>query len=635
ELLLDGSLNDYRFTKNSLKDIEGVNDSTEYQTLVDAMNVVGISENEQIDLFRVVSAVLHLGNIEVASSRNDQAQIYETTTSENVCNLLGIPIAEFTKGLLNPQVKAGREWVTQARTKEQVLYSIEALAKSLYERSFFALVDRINKAIYRPNNNSYFIGVLDIAGFEIFKVNSFEQLCINYTNEKLQQFFNHHMFVLEQEEYKLEGIEWKFIDFGLDLQPTIDLIDKANPVGILSCLDEECVMPKATDKTFVEKLHSFWKDKSPKYQVPRFQQGFILQHYAAKVEYKTSGWLDKNKDPLNENITKLLARSSNQYIASLFSDYLGDITDNDKKNRVKRGVFRTVGRHHKEQLHSLMQQLYSTHPHFVRCIVPNEEKYPGKIDVPLVLDQLRCNGVLEGIRICRAGFPNRLSFNEFRRRYEILTSGIIPKGFIDNKVAAEKLLDAFKLDTSQYRIGSSKIFFRAGVLAELEEIRDTKLSQLFSDFQAHCRGWLARKAHVKRNERLRAALIIQKNIRALNSLKANPWWKLFLKIRPTLNCTKVDELQRQIRLRDDKILIDKEEILKQTRLREIDLEDEVKELNDELEEIAGKCEQLSQSKKILESKMQDRGLLDVQAQLLVQQEVKNNQKEIIHIEHSN
>ncbi|KAF0478682.1 hypothetical protein F8M41_023950 [Gigaspora margarita] len=677
KLLLNGSLNDYRFTKNSLKDIEGVNDSIEYQALVDAMNVVGISEDEQIDLFRVIAAVLHLGNIEIASSRNDQAQIFETSASENFCNLLSIPVSDFIKGLLNPQVKAGREWVTQARTKEQVLYSIEALAKSLYERSFFALVDRINKAIYRPNNNSQFIGVLDIAGFEIFKVNSFEQFCINYTNEKLQQFFNHHMFVLEQEEYKLEGIEWKFIDFGLDLQPTIDLIDKANPIGILSCLDEECVMPKATDKTFVEKLHRLWKDKSSKYQVPRFQEGFILQHYAAKVEYKTSGWLDKNKDPLNENITKLLARSSNQYISSLFSDYLGDITDNDKKNRVKRGVFRTVGRHHKDQLHSLMQQLYSTHPHFVRCIVPNEEKCPGKIDVPLVLDQLRCNGVLEGIRICRAGFPNRLSFDEFRRRYEILTSGIIPKGSINSRDAAEKLLDAFKLDNSQYRIGTSKIFFRAGVLAELEEIRDTKLFQLFTDFQAHCRGWLSRKAHIKRNERLRAALVIQRNIRAINALKANPWWKLFLKIRPTLNCTKVEELQRQLRLRDERIreleekllqeskarkkletlnfqlvtektnlekllqnehslVIDKEEILKQTLQREIVLEDEVKELNDELNELEGKFEQLSKSKKLLENQMKENGFLNnTQTPFLAQQDLKNNHKEIIKVERSN
>src|SRR4051812_10631973 len=135
------------------------------------------------------------------------------------------------------------------------------------------------------------------------------------------------------------------------------------PVGILACLDEECVMPKATDKTFVEKLHSIWKNKSPKYSVPRFQQGFILNHYAAKVEYTTSGWLNKNKDPLNENVIKLLAQSSQPYIASLFSDFLGDTTDYGTKNRVKRGVFRTVGRRHKEQLHSLMQQLYSTQPH--------------------------------------------------------------------------------------------------------------------------------------------------------------------------------------------------------------------------------------------------------------------------------
>ncbi|CAG8497152.1 329_t:CDS:10 [Acaulospora colombiana] len=673
KLLLDGQVSDYKFTKHSRKDIDGVDDAIEFQGLVDAMNIVGISQEEQMNFFRTVAIVLHLGNIDVTSNRDDQAQILETSVVEKVCHLLEIPMADFIKGILRPQVKAGREWITQARTREQVLYSIEALAKSLYERSFGALVDRINRAVDRPSNKANFIGVLDIAGFEIFETNSFEQLCINYTNEKLQQFFNHHMFVLEQEEYRQENIEWKFIDFGLDLQPTIDLIDKVNPVGILSCLDEECVMPKATDKTFVEKLHSLWKDKSSKYQVPRFHQGFILQHYAAKVEYRTEGWLNKNKDPLNENVAHLLAYSSDKYISSIFSDYLGDFVDDGKKNRVKRGAFRTVGRRHKEQLHSLMQQLYATHPHFVRCIVPNNEKKSGKIDVPLVLDQLRCNGVLEGIRICRAGFPNRLGFIEFRQRYEILTPGIIPEGFMDGREAAQRLLEAFKLESTQYRIGLSKVFFRAGVLAELEEIRDAKLSLVFSKFQAHCRSWLGRKDHKKLEGKLQAVLVIQRNVRFYNNLRADPWWKLFSKVRPMLNSVRFEE---QLRIRDNRIreleekllketeertnfelanakleaekialeellhnerslTLDKEELLKQTRQREMNLEEEVRDLLEELDELEGQCEQLLRSKKTLEIQMQELGLLNAPAQLLAQKEAEERQKDIIQLERAN
>ncbi|RKP06217.1 P-loop containing nucleoside triphosphate hydrolase protein [Thamnocephalis sphaerospora] len=204
-------------------------------------------------------------------------------------------------------------------------------------------------------------------------------------------------------------------------------------------------MPKATDKTFIEKLHAIWKDKSSLYAPVRFSEGFVLKHYASKVEYSTTGWLDKNKDPLNDNITRLLAHSTERYVASLFTDCLEETIDWSPKNRAKKGAFRTVGQKYKEQLSFLMQQLYATEPHFVRCILPNEEKKPGRIDVPLVLDQLRCNGVLEGIRICRAGFPNRLAFAEFRQRYEILAPG---------------------LDSNHYRIGTSKVFFRAGVVRE-------------------------------------------------------------------------------------------------------------------------------------------------------------------------
>lgn len=190
---------------------------------------MGIDDEEQMKLWKTLAAILHLGNIQVSQDSSEQARLLDLAQAELSCHLLGIPSDSFVKALLTPRVRAGREWVTQSRTKQQVLHSLDALSKSLYEKSFGYLVERINQSMERPSSvKNSFIGVLDIAGFEIFKTNSFEQLCINYTNEKLQQLFNHHMFVLEQEEYAREDIEWKFIDFGRDLQPTIDLIEKSN-----------------------------------------------------------------------------------------------------------------------------------------------------------------------------------------------------------------------------------------------------------------------------------------------------------------------------------------------------------------------------------------------------------------------
>lgn len=227
-LMLESDLNSYAYLRNSNKQVNGVNDSEEFRSLISSFKIMGFSSQEQTEIFRVMSAILNIGNIELGSERSDQARILNVSQAERVCHLLGINSEQFVKGLLRPKVKAGREWVQQSRSAEQVKNSLEALSKSLYERTFGAIVDRINQMLERSNDNTSFIGVLDIAGFEIFDNNSFEQLCINYTNEKLQQFFNHHMFVLEQEEYSRENIEWKYIDFGQDLQPTIDLIEKSN-----------------------------------------------------------------------------------------------------------------------------------------------------------------------------------------------------------------------------------------------------------------------------------------------------------------------------------------------------------------------------------------------------------------------
>ncbi|KAL7795837.1 putative myosin type II heavy chain [Trichoderma ceciliae] len=546
DLLLDGlDIGDFAYTRNGHDSVAGVSDQEEWNALLEAFGVIGFSGEDQLSILRTISAVLHIGNIDVVkeSRSADQARLASDAKLQaaKVCTLLGVPLEPFLRGLLHPKVKAGREWVEKVQTPEQVRLSLDALAKGIYERGFSDLVARINRQLDRTGmglEDSRFIGVLDIAGFEIFEKNSFEQLLINYSNEKLQQFFNHHMFVLEQEEYAREQIEWQFIDFGRDLQPTIDLIELPNPIGIFSCLDEDCVMPKATDKSFTEKLNSLWDKKSTKYRPSRLGQGFILTHYAAEVEYSTEDWLEKNKDPLNNNITRLLAASTDKHIANIFVDCADSDDDHGgRRSRVKKGLFRTVAQRHKEQLHNLMSQLQSTHPHFVRCILPNYKKRPKLFDKLLVLDQLRCNGVLEGIRIARTGFPNRLPFTEFRQRYEVLCPDI-PKGNSDGQVVASMMLERLSLDKTMYRVGLTKVFFRAGLLAELEEQRDTLITQIMARFQSVARGYIRRRAAHKRLFRTEATRIIQRNFQVYLDLVGNPWWQLIVKMRPLLGATR-------------------------------------------------------------------------------------------------
>ncbi|KAJ3894344.1 nonmuscle myosin heavy chain b [Lentinula edodes] len=610
KLLLGGGVEDYEFLNKSRREVDGVDDREEWCALKAALDVVGFTASEQYDLFRIVAAVLHIGNIVVTSTRADDAVMPDPSQAERVCHLLGVPPVEFTRAVLRPRVLAGREWVTQARTGQQALDELAALSKTLYEKSFGLLVDRINQALDRPSSKSTFIGVLDIAGFEIFEVNTYEQLLINYTNEKLQQFFNHHMFVLEQEEYSREGIKWDYVNFGLDLQPTIDLIESsgsAGAIGILSCLDEECIMPKATDATFTHKLHSLWagvggdpddpQQSHPgreKYEPARFEQGFLVQHYAAKVEYRTDGWLEKNKDPLNDNLTRVFASSTERYVSSLFADHVNtpisgtqtNMFSVGKKRGIKRGAFRTVGQRHKEQLASLMGQLMATQPHFVRCIVPNTNKKPGRVDVPLVLDQLRCNGVLEGIRIARLGYPNRLPFVEFRQRYEVLTPGIIPKGYMDGREACRRMVGALELDEAIFKIGMSKIFFKAGVLADLEERRDMLLFDLFSKLQAVARMWTARRQIKKILNRAVAIRTIQRNARVYGELRDWPWWQLYTKVRPLLAATRSDE---ELRRKEAELVLHKERAERDKQEREalenlkMTLEAEKNKVEDQLE----------------------------------------------------
>ncbi|XP_006106870.1 myosin-9 [Myotis lucifugus] len=555
DLLLE-PYNKYRFLSNGHVTIPGQQDKDLFQETMEAMRIMSIPEDEQIGLLRVISGVLQLSNIVFKKERNtDQASMPDNTAAQKVSHLLGINVTDFTRGILTPRIKVGRDYVQKAQTKEQADFAIEALAKASYERMFRWLVLRINKALDKTKRQgASFIGILDIAGFEIFDLNSFEQLCINYTNEKLQQLFNHTMFILEQEEYQREGIEWNFIDFGLDLQPCIDLIEKpAGPPGILALLDEECWFPKATDKSFVEKVVQE-QGTHPKFQKPKQlkdKADFCIIHYAGKVDYKADEWLMKNMDPLNDNIATLLHQSSDKFVSELWKDVdriigLDQVAGMSETAlpgafKTRKGMFRTVGQLYKEQLAKLMATLRNTNPNFVRCIIPNHEKKSGKLDPHLVLDQLRCNGVLEGIRICRQGFPNRVVFQEFRQRYEILTPNSIPKGFMDGKQACVLMIKALELDSNLYRIGQSKVFFRAGVLAHLEEERDLKITDVIIGFQACCRGYLARKAFAKRQQQLTAMKVLQRNCAAYLKLRNWQWWRLFTKVKPLLQVSRQEE----------------------------------------------------------------------------------------------
>uniref|UniRef100_A0A8B9QDF7 Myosin-9 n=1 Tax=Apteryx owenii TaxID=8824 RepID=A0A8B9QDF7_APTOW len=555
DLLLE-PYNKYRFLSNGHVTIPGQQDKDMFLETMEAMKIMGIPDEEQMGLLRVISGVLQLGNIVFKKERNtDQASMPDNTAAQKVSHLLGINVTDFTRGILTPRIKVGRDYVQKAQTKEQADFAIEALAKATYERMFRWLVMRINKALDKTKRQgASFIGILDIAGFEIFELNSFEQLCINYTNEKLQQLFNHTMFILEQEEYQREGIEWNFIDFGLDLQPCIDLIEKpAGPPGILALLDEECWFPKATDKSFVEKVVQE-QGTHPKFQKPKQlkdKADFCIIHYAGKVDYKADEWLMKNMDPLNDNIATLLHQSSDKFVSELWKDVdrivgldqVAGMSDTALPGafKTRKGMFRTVGQLYKEQLAKLMATLRNTNPNFVRCIIPNHEKKAGKLDPHLVLDQLRCNGVLEGIRICRQGFPNRIVFQEFRQRYEILTPNAIPKGFMDGKQACVLMIKALELDSNLYRIGQSKVFFRAGVLAHLEEERDLKITDVIIGFQACCRGYLARKAFAKRQQQLTAMKVLQRNCAAYLKLRNWQWWRLFTKVKPLLQVSRQEE----------------------------------------------------------------------------------------------
>ncbi|XP_046879900.1 myosin-7-like [Hypomesus transpacificus] len=622
-LLITSNPYDYAFISQGEIAVTSIDDGDELMATDEAFDVLGFTQEEKNGIYKLTGAIMHYGNMKFKNKqREEQAEADGTEDTDKVAYLMGLNSADLIKGLCHPRVKVGNEWVTKGQNVQQVYYSVGALSKSVYEKMFLWMVIRINQSLDTKNARQHFIGVLDIAGFEIFDFNTFEQLCINFTNEKLQQFFNHHMFVLEQEEYKKEGIEWTFIDFGMDLQACIELIEK--PMGIMSILEEECMFPKASDATFKAKLYDNHLGKTANFQKPRIIKGrpeahFSLVHYAGIVDYNIGNWLVKNKDPLNETVVGLFQKSTMKLLAVLFAGYAGAdsaMAESGGGKKKKGSSFQTVSALHRENLNKLMTNLRSTHPHFVRCLIPNETKTPGAMENPLVMHQLRCNGVLEGIRICRKGFPNRILYGDFKQRYRILNPNAIPEGqFIDNKKAAEKLLGSLDIDHTQYKLGHTKVFFKAGLLGTLEEMRDDRLALIITGIQSHSRGLLARVEFQKIVDRRDALLVIQWNIRAFMGVKNWPWMKMYFKIKPLLKSAETEK--EMANMKEEFIKLKEAYAKSEARRKELeekmvsllqeknDLHLQVQTEQDNLSDAEERCEGLIKSKIQLEAKSKE------------------------------
>ncbi|XP_004709407.1 myosin-4 [Echinops telfairi] len=549
---------DFAFVSQGEITVPSIDDQEELMATDSAVDILGFSADEKVAIYKLTGAVMHYGNMKFKQKqREEQAEPDGTEVADKAAYLTSLNSADLLKALCYPRVKVGNEYVTKGQTVQQVYNSVGALAKAVYEKMFLWMVTRINQQLDTKQPRQYFIGVLDIAGFEIFDFNSLEQLCINFTNEKLQQFFNHHMFVLEQEEYKKEGIEWEFIDFGMDLAACIELIEK---------------------------------------------------------------WLDKNKDPLNETVVGLYQKSGLKTLAYLFSGAqtaeAGMLASISSKNHTHTNKFLVIIDRIQENLNKLMTNLKSTHPHFVRCLIPNETKTPGAMEHELVLHQLRCNGVLEGIRICRKGFPSRIIYADFKQRYKVLNASAIPEGqFIDSKKASEKLLGSIDIDHTQYKFGHTKVFFKAGLLGTLEEMRDDKLAQLITRTQAMCRGYLMRVEFKKMMERRESVFCIQYNVRAFMNVKHWPWMKLYFKIKPLLKSAETEKEMANMKEEFEKA---KEDLAKsEAKRKELeekmvalmqeknDLQLQVQSEADGLADAEERCDQLIKTKIQLEAKIKE------------------------------
>uniref|UniRef100_A0A3P8XIR5 Myosin VAb n=1 Tax=Esox lucius TaxID=8010 RepID=A0A3P8XIR5_ESOLU len=470
---------------------------------------LGISETQQMGVFQILAALLHLGNVEVKEGTMDSSAILNNHLMV-FCELMGVAYEDMSHWLCHRKLKTTTETYVKPLPKAHAVNARDALAKHIYAKVFSWIVDRINESLRSAIKQRSFIGVLDIYGFETFDINSFEQFCINYANEKLQQQFNMHVFKLEQEEYMKEDIPWTLIDF-YDNQPCINLIEAK--MGVLDLLDEECKMPKGSDDTWAQKLYNTFLKKSEIFDKPRMSnKAFIIHHFADKVEYQCEGFLEKNKDTVNEEQINVLKLSKFDLLVELFRDEETAAptgrTKTTRPGQAQRDNKKTVGTQFRNSLNLLMETLNGTTPHYVRCIKPNDHKSPFTLDPIRAVQQLRACGVLETIRISAAGFPSRWTYQEFFSRYRVLMK---QKDILsDMKLTCKNVLEKWVKDHDKYQFGKNKIFFRAGQVAYLEKLRSDRLRKACVRIQKTIRCWLARKRFLRMR---RAAVTIQKHAR--------------------------------------------------------------------------------------------------------------------------
>merc|ERR1719347_1030831 len=543
--LLSNDITDYWYVSQGKLTVPTINDKEDMQFAHEAFVSLGFTDEEEYDIYKNTACMMHMGNMTkdfIPVGKDEQAEIKDPTNSEKVATLAGIDCEWMITYFCKPKLKVGTEWVQKGSTCTNAANSVAGIARAIYERTFRIVVDKCNETLIDPSMKKVqYIGVLDIAGFEIFDYNGFEQICINYVNEKLQQFFNSHMFTLEQEEYVKEGLDWANVDFGMDLWPCIYMFEK--PMGLLSVFEEESLFPKATDQTFCEKLHTNllgkWANFAKPNPRPDPDAHFAVIHYAATVSYNLTGWLEKNKDPLNDTIVEMIKNGGNAMAIQCFADHPGQPLEapKDDGGKKKKGGGKTVSSYFKGQLDDLMTTLYKTEPHFIRCVVPNTHKEPGGVEPGLVMHQYQCNGVLAGIAICRKGFPNKMLYPEFKSRYNILAAGLVAKAKND-KAAAKAVLDFIKLEPEKYRLGHTKVFFRAGYLGYMEEVREDRIGAVLSWLQSQARGKASRLVFKKMQDQKLALYCLQRTIRNYYIGKTWGWWQLWLAIKPNLKCTK-------------------------------------------------------------------------------------------------
>ncbi|XP_071752801.2 unconventional myosin-Va-like isoform X1 [Centroberyx gerrardi] len=493
--------------------IDGVEDAKEMCDTRRAFSLLGIGESDQMALFQILAAILHLSNVEVKDQSADRSSILPDNSHLMVfCELMGVPYDDMAHWLCHRKLKTATETYVKSISKVNAVNGRDALAKHIYAKVFSWTVGCINKALKSAAKQHSFIGVLDIYGFETFDVNSFEQFCINYANEKLQQQFNLHVFKLEQEEYMREQIPWTLIDF-YDNQPCINLIEAK--LGVLDLLDEECKMPKGCDDTWAQKLYNTLLKQNAHFDKPRLSnRAFIIHHFADKVEYQCEGFLEKNKDTVNEEQINVLKMSKLDLLLKLFQEdekATSSSSSHSIKSRpgqAQRDNKKTVGLQFRQSLHLLMDTLNATTPHYVRCIKPNDLKTPFTLDPVRAVQQLRACGILETIRISAAGFPSRWTYQEFFSRYRVLMKqkDVLP----DRKQTCKNVLEKLIKDQEKYQFGKNKIFFRAGQVAYLEKLRSDKLRMACVRIQKTIRCWLARKKYLRMRE---SAITIQRYVR--------------------------------------------------------------------------------------------------------------------------